>query len=118
MGRGDEDLAPAREFVGKRLAECVERAPVDLDLPDDRVDAVVRVDVPAVAETGGAPDGDVGVRADPDRRMRLLHRLGRAGSALEGEVRADHVDRLLGPQAADRGQVLLEALDRKSTRLN
>src|SRR3546814_19986751 len=82
-GRGDENLAPARELVGERLAEGVERAPVDFGLPDDRVDAVVRVDVPAVTETGGAPDGDVRVRADPARRMRLLHRLGRARSALE-----------------------------------
>ena len=105
-----EHFAACRELPWERLAVLVERLPVEVDLAHDRVDPVVRVDVPAVAEPRRATDRRVGVGADPDRRVGLLHGLDRRGGPGQREVRADHVHRVLGPQPLDRFQVLLEAL--------
>src|SRR5216683_35632 len=90
-----EHLAPRGKLLRERPAAFIERALVDVDLPHDRVDAVVRVHVPAVTQTCRATNGGVGVGADPHGRMRLLHRPGSDRRAGEGEVRALHVDDVL-----------------------
>ena len=66
---GDKDLAPHRQFGRERLAIFVERPAVDFQLPRQGRQGAVRVDVPAIAEPRRAPDRDIGIGADPDRRM-------------------------------------------------
>ena len=83
----------------ERLAAGVELALVDVHLPRQGLDLVVRVDEPAIRHARGAPDADIGIGADPHRRHRFLHRLDRAVRAVELEMRALHRHEILGPQA-------------------
>ena len=60
---------------------------------------------------GRSLDRSVGVGAEPDRRVRLLHRFERERRVLESEVGARHGDAVLGPEANHRLQVLLQPRD-------
>src|SRR5690606_26410412 len=104
----DEDLPPIGEFLRERLAHLVQSAAVGVELVGDRVQPVVRPDIPAGAHARGTADGGVRAGADPDRRMRLLHRLGRTSRLVQLEMRALHRYRLFGPETLDRRQVLFE----------
>src|SRR5204862_8156287 len=92
----------------------IERALIESHLAFDRRQRVVRVDVPAIGEPRGAPDRDIGIGADPDRRHRLLHRLYRTGRLVQLEMRALHCDGVLGPQPLYRFKAFLEALAKSS----
>src|SRR2546428_10673833 len=104
-----ENLAARGKFVWERLAVFVEGAPVDLHLADDGVDAVVWVHVPAVAQPRRTANRRIGVGADPDRWMRLLHGAAAPRGVLQREVRAGHGHDVLGPQPLHGEEVLLEA---------
>ncbi len=108
-GSRDKHLASHRQLGRERLAVLVERAPVEIHLPRQSRQGAVRVDVPAIAEPRRPSDRDIGIGADPDRRHRLLQWLDGAVGVIEGEMRARHVDKILGPQPLDGEQTLLEA---------
>src|SRR5438046_1958004 len=99
----------AGNSFGNGLPAFVEGARVDLHLADDGVDAVVWVHVPAVAQPRRAANRRIGVGADPDRWMRLLHGAAAQRGVLQREVRAGHGHDVLGPQPLHGEEVLLEA---------
>ena len=76
-GRRDENFAAEGEFLREGPARFVEGALIGLQLLFDRGQPVVRADVPAASHPRRAADRDIGTGADPDRRVRALHRLGR-----------------------------------------
>src|SRR4029453_18915550 len=61
---------------------------------------------PAVGDRRSALDRVGMPAAEPDRRMRLLHRLGRHAAALELIDAAAEVDLRLGPQRLDQLDLL------------
>src|SRR5260370_30237101 len=68
--------------------------------------------LPSSAEQGRAPDRGIGIGADPDRWRRLLQGLHCAVGVFEHEMRARHIDEILGPQPLYGEQAFLEALRR------
>src|ERR1700722_10910531 len=64
--RCNENLASHGHFGGKWFAALLEGAFVEIHLPLDGRECVVRVDVPAIAKPSRTPDRDIGVGADPD----------------------------------------------------
>ena len=89
LARGDDLRADRRELVRR----------------DER--AVVLVGE-ARRRVGGAAQT---LAADEERRMRLLHRLGQAGSVVEDVVAAAEVDAVLRPEPVHDLQLLREHLD-------
>ena len=69
----------------------------------------MRVDKPAVAEACGAPDRAVVVGREPDRRVGLLDRPAGHRDVVELADIVLEADIVLGPQALDDLQTLLEA---------
>ena len=64
----------------------------------ERVGRVGADRIPGIAEARGAAQRRPALAADPDRRMRLLHRLGREVDVVEAHVLAGEPRLVLGPQ--------------------
>src|SRR5690348_14785183 len=65
-----ENLSPHRHLGREWPAVFLERTLVQIHLPLDRRQRVMRIDVPAIADTGCAPDRDISIGTDPDWRRR------------------------------------------------
>src|SRR5713226_2936200 len=63
--------------------------------------------MPAVAEPRHPAERELAVAAHPDRRMRLLHRMGQAAHGLEAVELAAERGGVLGPQGLEDAQVLV-----------
>src|SRR5579859_2116930 len=93
-----ENLAPHRHLNREWPAVILQRPLVQIHLPFDRRQCVMRIDVPAIADTGCAPDRYISIGTDPDRRCWLLQRSYRAVRVVKFEIRPLHGDEVLGPQ--------------------
>src|SRR5262249_19325273 len=92
----------------KRLADTRELCAVTRHLALDRRGRRMRADEPRVAHARGALDRAVVVGRDPDRGMRLLHRPAGPRDLVETTHVGLDADLLLGEQAPDDLQALLE----------
>jgi hypothetical protein len=97
---GHVELGHARELRRERLAGLGKGGLVNVQLAPEGREARVRRHDPSVRHAGGAPDRIVVSRADPDRRMRLLHRQQAEPDVPVLEMLPREVHDLLGPEAA------------------
>ena len=111
MGAADEHFAADGEARGGVGTGGAGGFVVHFHLLADGVKLGVGIDVPGIAEPGGAGDGGVAVGGNPYRRAGLLdgaqHQLGVA----ELEILAVVVDALAGPEQSHGGQAFQVAAD-------
>ena len=118
VGARRQGFAPAGDAIGerdlRRVAPGLAGQPAQpLDPGREalhRIEPVLRVGadrIPAVAEPRGAAQRRAALAADPDRRVRLLHRLGLEQHIGEFDVFAVEARIVLGPQLAAGHQILV-----------
>src|SRR5262249_45451220 len=112
----DVQLAPHRKLGRERLAGLGECLAVELQLPLERVEPGVRVDVPGVAEPGRPAYRRVAVAGDPDRRPGGADRPQPDRHVVEPPERPLVGPPLLGPEPLDQLDAGDEAADRLAAR--
>ena len=116
MGAPHEHLPPDGQAFRRARTGGAGGFVVHLHLLADGVKPGVGVDIPGVAQPGGAGDSGVAVGGHPHRRVRLLHRTQHQPGVPQPEILPVVVDPFARPQQPHRFQAFQVAADPRAAR--